>query len=95
MTQKTEDYMRTHKTLKNLKVKIKKRKGKILNRQTGKFEANEEITTTASIPNPAQTAMGPVGKGMVSYMHDRRRKKKDQTVLLKRFRKYLEDKGIY
>lgn len=88
MTQKTEDYMRTHKTLKNLKVKVKKRKGKILNRQTGKFEANEEITTTASIPNPAQTSMGP------RFVHDRRRKK-DQTVMLKRFRKYLEDKGVY
>ena len=55
----------------------------------------EEITTTASIPNPAQTAMGPVGKGMVSYVHDRRRRKKDQSVMLKRFRKYLEDKGVY
>lgn len=55
----------------------------------------DEITTTASIPNPAQTAMGPVGKGMVSYVHDRRRRKKDQAVMLKRFRKYLEDKGVY
>jgi len=59
------------------------------------LNVDEEITTTASIPNPAQTAQGPVGKGMVSYVHDRRRRKKDQAVMLKRFRKYLEDKGVY
>ena len=52
----------------------------------------DEITTTASIPNPAQTAMGP-RKG-ISYVHDRRRKR-GQSVMLKRFRKYLEDKGVY
>tara|TARA_E500000318_G_scaffold70526_1_gene65291 strand:+ start:4589 stop:5161 length:573 start_codon:yes stop_codon:yes gene_type:complete len=54
----------------------------------------EEITTTASIPNPAQTAMGPTGKGMVSYVTDRRRKKKERSIMLKRFRDYMKEKGI-
>lgn len=52
----------------------------------------KEDTTTASIPNPAQTAQGPSYRAMT--VHDRRRKKKKHPVLLKRFRKYLEDKGI-
>jgi len=52
----------------------------------------KEDTTTASIPNPADTAQGPRLKTTV--MHDRRRKKKDRPVLLKKFRKYIEDKGI-
>ena len=47
-------------------------------------------TTTASIPNPAQTAMGPRLK--TTTMHDKRRKKDQFPVLLKRFRKYIEDK---
>ena len=47
-------------------------------------------TTTASIPNPAQTAMGPRLKTVT--MHDKRRKKDKFPVLLKRFRKYIEDK---
>ena len=46
-------------------------------------------TTTASIPNPAQTAMGP--KLKTTTMHDKRRKKDQLPVLLKRFRKYIED----
>ena len=46
-------------------------------------------TTTASIPNPAQTAMGP--KIKTTTMHDKRRKKDKFPVLLKRFRKYIED----
>ena len=46
-------------------------------------------TTTASIPNPAQTAMGP--KIQTTTMHDKRRKKDQFPVLLKRFRKYIED----
>ena len=46
-------------------------------------------TTTASIPNPAQTAMGP--KIKTTTMHDKRRKKDQFPVLLKRFRKYIED----
>lgn len=51
--------------------------------------ASEEMTTTANIPNPADTAMGPRVK--TSYMHDRRRKKSGLPVLLKRFRKYIDD----
>ena len=46
-------------------------------------------TTTASIPNPATTAMGP--KLKTTTMHDKRRKKDKFPVLLKRFRKYIED----
>ena len=46
-------------------------------------------TSTASIPNPATTAMGPRLK--TTTMHDKRRKKDKFPVLLKRFRKYIED----
>ena len=51
--------------------------------------ASEDVpsTSTASIPNPATTAMGP------NYVHDRRRRKDKFPVLLKRFRKYIEDHG--
>lgn len=84
------------KALPNLKVPVNRKQGKIYNPKTKKFEeVDEETTTTASIPNPAQTAMGPTGKGMVSYVHDRRRRKKDQAVMVKRFKKYFEDKGVY
>lgn len=47
-------------------------------------------TTTGSIPNPAQTSMGP---RHTSRIHDRR-KKKGAPMLLKRFRDYYTDKGI-
>ena len=57
-----------------------------------KAKAASEDTTTAAIPNPAQTAMGPKVKATV--MHDRRRSLKKRPKLLKRFRKYLEDKGV-
>tara|TARA_A100001234_G_scaffold128689_2_gene112921 strand:- start:447 stop:713 length:267 start_codon:yes stop_codon:yes gene_type:complete len=50
-----------------------------------------EDTTTASIPNPIDTAMGP--KYKTKTIHDRRKKKGD-PVLLKRFRDYYKDKGI-
>lgn len=52
---------------------------------------NEEIagTSTANIPNPAQTAMGPRLKTV--NVTDRRRKKDQIPVLLKRFRKYIVD----
>ena len=46
-------------------------------------------TNTSSIPNPATTAMGPRLK--TTTMHDKRRKKDKFPVLLKRFRKYIED----
>lgn len=52
-------------------------------------EIQEDATTTASIPNPADTAMGP--KFKAKTVTDRRRKK--EMVLLKRFRKYMEDNG--
>lgn len=48
-------------------------------------------TTTASIPNPAQTSMGPRFK--TNLVHDRR-KKKGFPKLLKRFRDYYQEKGI-
>ena len=53
--------------------------------------ASEDVpsTSTASIPNPATTAMGPRLK--TTTMHDKRRKKDKFPVLLKRFRKYIED----
>jgi hypothetical protein len=46
-------------------------------------------TSTASIPNPADTAMGPRLKTI--NVTDRRRKKNQVPVLLKRFRKYSEE----
>jgi len=45
-------------------------------------------TSTASIPNPANTAMGPRLK--TQTVTDRRRRKDQVPVLLKRFRKYTE-----
>lgn len=47
----------------------------------------EEVTTTANIPNPALTSMGPT----VAFL-DRRSKKKKK--LLKKFREYNREKGI-
>lgn len=52
-------------------------------------KVNEEMTTTASIPNPAKTAMGPRFKAQ--NVTDRRRRKDKHPVVLKRFRKYMED----
>lgn len=49
----------------------------------------EEMTTTAAIPNPADTAMGP--RLRTINVTDRRRKKDKTPILLKRFRKYVED----
>ena len=50
-----------------------------------------EMVTTANIPNPADTAMGP--KLKPKTIHDRR-KKKGTPKLLKRFADYYKDKGI-
>ena len=50
-----------------------------------------EMVTTADIPNPADTAMGP--KLKPKTIHDRR-KKKGTPKLLKRFADYYKDKGI-
>lgn len=47
----------------------------------------EEMTTTANIPNPATTKMGPT----VAFL-DRRSKKK--VKYLKQFRDYYAEKGI-
>ena len=54
------------------------------------LDVGEEMTTTASIPNPAQTAMGPRVKSI--DVTDKRRRKDKLPVLLKRFRKYVEEK---
>lgn len=53
----------------------------------------EEVpaTSTASIPNPIDTAMGPRFK--TTTVVDKRRKKDKHPVLLKRFRKYIEPNG--
>jgi len=54
---------------------------------------DEEMTTTADVGIPQDTKnMGPRLKTTV--MHDRRRRKDQLPDLLKRFRKYIEDKGI-
>ena len=53
----------------------------------------DEMTTTADAGIPQDTKnMGPRLKSTV--MHDRRRRKDGIPVLLKRFRKYIEDKNI-
>ena len=55
--------------------------------------AQEEMTTTADAGIPQDTKnMGP--KFKTKTIHDRRRKKKGQPVLLKRFRDYYQEKGI-
>ena len=54
-------------------------------------QASSEMVTTANIPNPIDTAMGPRVK--TTTMHDRRRKKDKLPVLLKRFRQYMDDNG--
>ena len=56
-------------------------------------QKNEDgaANSTAVIPNPAQTAMGP--RYRPKNVTDRRRKKDKPPVLLKRFRKYIEDHG--
>lgn len=54
-----------------------------------KVDEEAPAVNTGAIPNPAQTAMGPRLKTI--NVTDRRRKKKDVPVLLKRFRKYIEE----
>jgi len=68
-----------------------------------RFTQKEDIasaTTTASIPNPAVTAMGRMPthiyrrkKGTEIKMTDNRFNKKKPPVLLARFRKYMADNG--
>jgi len=50
-------------------------------------ETSEEMTTTASIPNPADTAMGP--RFTTHNVMDRRKKK--YPSLLKRFKTHMDD----
>ena len=58
-----------------------------------KRSQSENMMTTADAGIPQDTkTMGPRIKTTV--MHDRRRRKDGQPVLLKRFRKYIEDKNI-
>ena len=71
------------------KMRKKGEKGAPTPDQIKRAQASSEDTTTANIPNPADTAMGPRVKA--TYMHDRRRKKSGLPVLLKRFRKYIDD----
>jgi len=54
-----------------------------------KVKEDAPAVSTGSIPNPAVTSMGPRIKTM--NVTDRRRKKDKIPVLLKRFRKYIED----
>jgi len=49
--------------------------------------SSEEMTTTASIPNPADIAMGP--RFTTHNVMDRRKKKKPS--LLKRFKSHMDD----
>lgn len=50
---------------------------------------NEDVaaTSTASIPNPADTAMGP--RQRMVRMYDKRRRKDKPPVMLKRFNKFI------
>lgn len=57
--------------------------------QMKRAQAASEDTTTASIPNPADTAMGPRVKEIP--VTDRRRKKDKHPVLLKRFREVYKE----
>ena len=57
--------------------------------QMAAARASSEDTTTSSIPNPADTAMGPRLK--MTNVTDRRRRKDRVPTLLKRFRKYIND----
>ena len=94
----------TDKKLKNLRIsnkpsaagdslaRSKKRqaakRGTSLAAQKSCGEDASAMTTTANIPNPATTAMGP------TPFLDKRRKK-EKSVMLKRFKKYFEDKGVF
>lgn len=55
-----------------------------------KIEEEAPTMNTGAIPNPADTAMGPRLK--TTNVTDRRRRKDQVPTLLKRFRKYVEEK---
>lgn len=57
-----------------------------------KIKEDAPTVNTSAIPDPAKTSMGPKYRPLT--VHDRRRKKKGQPVLLKRFRDYYNEKGI-
>lgn len=75
------------------KMRKKGEKGAPTPDQIKRAQQKEDVpaTSTASIPNPADTAMGPRYK--TNLVHDRR-KKKGFPKLLKRFRDYYQEKGI-
>jgi len=56
-----------------------------------KLKKNEDVaaTSTASIPSPAQTSMGP--RFTAHNVMDRRNKKKSK--LLKKFRRFIDSDG--
>ena len=61
-----------------------------------KLDEDVPTVSTANIPNPADTVMGPKKKKKhTQLIHDKRYKNKhEQPVLLKRFRDYYDAKGI-
>jgi len=62
-----------------------------------KLDEDVPTVSTANIPNPADTVMGPRKKKKkhTQLIHDKRYKNKhEQPVLLKRFRDYYDAKGI-
>jgi len=82
------------KKLKNLRVPNPKYKGFINRKRKNQrssdiYREDAPAVSTGSIPSPADTAMGPRIKTV--NVTDRRRKKDKIPVLLKRFRKYIED----
>ena len=78
---------------KNEVVSIFKKAKQDLKASEKRKRVDEDAPTvnTGSIPNPADTAMGPRFK--TRTVHDRR-KKKGMPLLLKRFRDYYAEKGI-
>jgi len=68
-------------------------------KEKGKVKEDVPANNTGSIPNPADTVMGPKKKKSHTLtIHDKRYKKslmgQSQPVLLKRFRDYYDAKGI-
>lgn len=53
------------------------------------FKEDAAATNTSAIPDPKQTVMGP--RPELLNMYDRRHRKDKHPVLLKRFRKYLDN----
>ena len=76
----------------------KKQANFFINMHSESFQEDVAATSTASIPNPAQTSMGPSRLGSVLrrrigreiHVTDRRRRKDKPPKMLKRFRKYID-----